>query len=142
MGAKGGHVLREAIAGGGDRDGGAGEGGAIAAGGAAIDEAVDVGEGSAGGVEEIFEVHGFELVDIGEHLQEEGIVFFEKTTLTAVFAVSGAKLLAAFGDAAAFMARFVDVNAFLDHDGFLQQHKSPAGWARLLFFYPKFRISG
>jgi hypothetical protein len=76
---------------------------------------MDVSEGTGGGVEEIFEVHGLEAVQKGVHILEEGGVFFEESAAAARGAMSGAEFLAAFGDAAAFVACFVDVGAFFDH---------------------------
>jgi hypothetical protein len=91
--------------------------GAVAAGGAAIDEAVDTGERIAGLGEKVVEVHGLETIEIIEDLLVEGMVFFEEAAPAAGGAMSVAELVAAFGDATALLTIGADVDAFFDHEG-------------------------
>lgn len=100
-----------------DSRGGAGERGAVAAGGAAIDEAVDTGEGIAGLGEKVVEVHGLETIELVEDLLVEGMVFFEKAAPAAGSAMRVAELLTAFGNAAALLTTGANVDAFFDHEG-------------------------
>ena len=102
--------LPEAI--GGDGGEGAAVGEAVATRGAAVDEGVDIGEHGAGGIEQVGERHDFDVVDVAEHVPAAGFVFFEPA---AAAVVGGAETVAAFGDAAAIPAVFVEVSAFLDH---------------------------
>lgn len=104
-----------------DCGGGAGERGAVAAGGAAVDEALDAGEGVAGFGEKVVEIHGLETIEIVKDLLVEGMVFFEKPAPAAGCAMSVAELLAAFGDAAALLTIGADVDAFFDHEGSSEQ---------------------
>jgi len=107
--------LPEAIGGDGDGGEGAAVGEAVATRGAAVDEGVDIGEHGAGGIEQVGERHDFDVVDVAEHVPAEGFVFFERATPAAAAVVGGAETVAAFGDAAAIPAVFVEVSAFLDH---------------------------
>jgi len=107
--------FHEAVGSGGGGGAGTAKSEAIAARGAAVDEDLDVREKANGGVEEIVGLHGLEAADEGGHLFEEGLVFLERSAATAVRAVGGAELLAAFGDAAARAAVGQDVDAFFEH---------------------------
>jgi hypothetical protein len=113
----------EAVGGNADSGCGAGKGDAVFARRAAVDEEVDIGENAGGFVEESGGLHGVQAVDEGAHLTEEVLFFLERSAAVWMWAMGGAELLAAFGNAAAFAAVGKDVDAFFDHDGFLRAMK-------------------
>jgi hypothetical protein len=113
--------------------GGAVEEGAMTAGAAAVDDGMDVAKGVMGGVEEFLERHSPEAIDPGEHGVVKGLIFFKGAAGTAAAGVvGGTVLLAVFGDAAAFLTGFTDMDAFFDHD-FLQKEKGASRGARAFF---------
>ena len=114
----------------------AGAGGVCAAGwvvarGAAVDEDVDVGEKAAGFVEQIGDRHGTEGIGEGEETTHDVLALFERGAAAGQRAVGGAEVLAAFGDAAAFTAVEIEVDAFFDHDEFPPSNKKGSPWRAL-----------
>jgi hypothetical protein len=112
-----GHALLEAVDGGGDGNGGAGEGDAVGAGGFAFDEGLNVGEGILEEDEEQFEGSGVEAIDPGVHFIDEGLVVVVGAAAGAGL-VTGTELLSRFGNAAARAAAGVGMGAFGTHGRF------------------------
>ena len=120
----------------GDGDGheGTGEGRVGGAGGFALDGWLDAGEIVLQGAEKGFEAEAAQLLGVAEQLAGEiGVAVMGAA---GVGAMAGAESFAAFGNAAAFAAGFVEVLTFVDHEGPpWSKEKGPARNQTFCFFH-------
>jgi hypothetical protein len=101
------------LGGNGDRDMSTGEGRVGGAGGFALDDGLNGGKIVLQGAQKDFKADAAELLGVAEETAGEIIVVV--TGARGVRAMARAERLAAFGDAAAFAAGFIDVLAFGNH---------------------------